>query len=76
VVQVRNGSFTLPEFHVSVDPTIWEIFQNAAGSAVAINQASKPAKAGSIVSIWATGFGNDAGPVSGAVATSAFDWTD
>jgi uncharacterized protein (TIGR03437 family) len=80
VVQVRNGSSTLPEFHVAVDATIWEIFQNAAGSAVAINQdgslnsASNPAKAGSIASIWATGFGNGAGPISGGVATSAIDW--
>jgi uncharacterized protein (TIGR03437 family) len=80
VVEVINGTSTLPAFHVSVDATIWGIFQNADGSAKAINQdgsvnsASNPAKAGSIVSIWATGFGNDAGPVSGAVPTAAFDW--
>jgi uncharacterized protein (TIGR03437 family) len=79
VIEVRYGSSAPPQFHVSVDATIWGIFQNPDGSAKAINQdgsvnsASNPAKAGSIVSIWATGFGNDAGPITGAVPTAPFD---
>jgi uncharacterized protein (TIGR03437 family) len=80
VIEVRYGSSAPPQFHVAVDATIWGIFQIPDGSAKATNQdgtvnsASNPAKAGSIVSIWATGFGNDAGPITGAVPTAAFDW--
>ena len=80
VIQVINNSAKLPDFRVSVDPSIFGIFLNPDGSIAAINQdgtlnsSSNPAKAGTIVSIWATGFGDAAGPVDGAVATAANNW--
>lgn len=79
-VQVGGRLGTLPDFPVAVDPMIPGIFQNPDGSAKAINQdgtlnsSSNPAKAGTIVSIWATGFGNDAGPSHGAVTVGASNW--
>jgi len=79
-VQVGERWATLTDFPVAVDPMIPGIFQNPDGSAKAINQdgtlnsSSNPAKAGTIVSIWATGFGNDAGPLDGAVAVGASNW--
>ncbi len=53
----------LPEFRLAVDVAIPEVFRMSDGSAAAINQdgtlnsKDNPAKAGSIVSIWATGTG-------------------
>jgi len=81
VVQVINNTGMLPEFRVEVDFSIFAVFRNADGSAAAINQngtlnsSSNPAKAGSIVSIWATGFGGFYdGPLDGAVSTAANNW--
>jgi uncharacterized protein (TIGR03437 family) len=80
VVQVINGAAMLPAFPVAVDTSIYGIFQNTDGSAKAINQdgtlnsASNPAKAGSIVSIWATGFGYAFGPLDGAVTPVVTNW--
>jgi uncharacterized protein (TIGR03437 family) len=80
VVQVINNSAALPDFRVSVDASIFGIFVNPDGSVAAINQdgtvnsSTNPAKAGSIVSIWGTGFGNAAITVDGAVATGADNW--
>jgi uncharacterized protein (TIGR03437 family) len=80
VIQLVGNNATVPDFHVSVDPSIFGIFLNSDGSVAAINQdgtlnsSSNPAKAGTIVSIWATGFGNAAGPVDGAVAEVANNW--
>lgn len=82
VIQVINGSAMLPDFHVSVDASIFGIFRNADGSSAAINQdgtlnsQANPAKAGSFVSIWATGFDETAAPLplNGSVATGANFW--
>ena len=58
-VQIVSDSVTSPDFPVTVMTADPEIFQNADGSAAAVNQdgtmnsAANPAKAGSIVSIWA-----------------------
>jgi uncharacterized protein (TIGR03437 family) len=80
VVQVIYNSAMLPDFRGQVDPSIFGIFLNPDGSAAAINQdgtlnsSSNPAKAGTIVSVWGTGFGNAAGTVNGAVTTVANKW--
>jgi uncharacterized protein (TIGR03437 family) len=81
VVRIVNGSATLPDFRVSVDDSIVGVFQNADGSAKALNQdgtinsSSNPAKVGSIVSIWATGLsGNSGAPVDGQLSTVANNW--
>ena len=63
-----------------MDPSIFGIFLNPDGSAAAINQdgtlnsATNPAKGGTIVSVWGTGFGNAAVNVDGAVTTFANNW--
>jgi len=78
-VQVMNGSATLPEFRASVDDSIFGVFLNPDGYLAAINQdgtlnsEANPAKAGSIVSIWATGL-PPAATVDGAVANAADNW--
>jgi uncharacterized protein (TIGR03437 family) len=80
VIQVTNGSAKLPDFRVQVDQTIFGVFQSAGGAIAAINQdgtlnsASNPAKAGTIVSIWATGFLNFGVTADGAVSTAADNW--
>ena len=80
VTQEVSGSTTLPSFRAAVDNSIFGIFLNPDGSVAAINQdgtlnsALNPAKAGTIVGIWANGFSASAGPVDGAVATSANNW--
>jgi uncharacterized protein (TIGR03437 family) len=82
VIQVINGLAMLPDFHVSVAASIFGIFRNADGTLAAINQdgtlnsASNPAKAGSFVSIWATGFDENSVqlPLNGSVATGANFW--
>jgi uncharacterized protein (TIGR03437 family) len=79
-IAVMNGNEKLPVFRVSVDPHSSAIFQNADGSIAAINQdgtvnsAENPAKTGTIVSIWGTGFGNAVGSVDGAISPSANNW--
>jgi uncharacterized protein (TIGR03437 family) len=81
VIQVVSNTAKLPDFPVSVDSSDFGIFANPDGSIAAINQdgtvnsSSNPAKEGSIVSIWGTGFGNAAaGPVNGSVAAAANNW--
>ena len=81
VVRMVNGSATFPDLRSSVDASIFGVFQNPDGTAKAINQdgtlnsSSNPAKAGTIVSIWATGFGGNSGPtVDGHIATVANNW--
>lgn len=79
-VQVINGSAKLPNFRVSVDPSNFNLFLNPNGSIAAINQdgtvnsPTNPAKAGSIITIWGTGFGNADGSLDGAVATIPNNW--
>jgi uncharacterized protein (TIGR03437 family) len=80
VVQVVNGSAKLPAFRVSVDSSNFNLFLNPNESVAAINQdgtvnsPTNPAKAGTIVTIWGTGFGNAAGNLDGAVSTVANNW--
>jgi uncharacterized protein (TIGR03437 family) len=60
-VQITSNGATGPEFPVTMVSTQPQIFQGPGAFAAAVNQdnsinsASHPAKAGSIVSIWATG---------------------
>ena len=80
VIQVVNGSAMLPDFRVSVDQTIFGVFLNSDGSIAALNQdgtlnsASNPAKLGTIVSMWATGFSSSGAILDGAVTKGADDW--
>ena len=75
-IGISNGSSSIPGFRASVDPAIPGIFNNA-GFAAAVNQdgtlnsITNPAKAGSSVSIWATGTGIVPGGIDGQVATLA-----
>jgi len=71
VIQVINNAAMLPDFRIWVAASDFGIFLGAINQDGAVNSPSNPAKAGSIVSVWATGFGNAAGPVDGAVATVA-----
>jgi len=60
-VQIASNGATGPEFPVTIVATQPQIFQEPSAFAAAVNQdgsvnsATHPAKAGSIVSIWATG---------------------
>ena len=81
LVRILNGSATLPDFRASVDDSIVGIFQSADGSVAAINQdgtlnsPTNPAKAGTYVAIWTTGFSRSGGPsVTGQIATAADNW--
>jgi uncharacterized protein (TIGR03437 family) len=77
VVQVMSNSAPLPDFRVAVVGSDFGVFEKAGGSMAVINQdgtvnkLANPAKPGSIVSIWATGFGATGPPAVGAVATEA-----
>jgi uncharacterized protein (TIGR03437 family) len=71
VIQVINNAAMLPDFRIWVAASDFGIFLGAINQDGTVNSPSNPAKAGTIVSIWATGFGNAAGPVDGAVATVA-----
>jgi len=63
-VQIVSNSVTSPIFPATVVAAEPEVFRKSDGTAAAINQdntvnsAANPAKAGSIVSIWATGTGS------------------
>ena len=63
-VQLTMSGAALPPFRLVVDSAEPEVFRNADRNAAAINQdgtvnsSTNPAKAGSIVSIWATGVGS------------------
>jgi uncharacterized protein (TIGR03437 family) len=62
-LRIVQGSASSPDFPITVIDANPEIFRNADGSAVAVNQdgsinsASHPAPLDSIVSVWATGAG-------------------
>jgi uncharacterized protein (TIGR03437 family) len=77
VVQVMNNSTPLPDFTLGNVSADFAVFGNAGGSMTVINQdgtlnkIANPAKVGSVVSIWATGFGIAGAPVVGAVPTAA-----
>lgn len=79
-VQVANGSEMLPAFRLRIDASDFGVFLTASGSIAAINQdgtinsAENPAKAGSIVAIWATGFDPDGLTVDGAISKGANNW--
>jgi uncharacterized protein (TIGR03437 family) len=77
---VLNG-VTSPDFPATVVAAEPEIFRNSDGTAAAVNQdgtvnsAANPAKAGSIVSIWATGTGSIyPRPLDGQISTAAQDY--
>jgi len=77
---VSNGA-TSPDFPATVVFAEPEVFPNADGAAAAVNQdgtlnsAANPAKAGSIVSIWATGTGSIyPRPSDGQISTAAQDY--
>lgn len=77
LIQVFNESAMLPDFRLKVVNSNFAVFTNPGGSMAVINQdgtlnkMANPAKPGTAVSIWATGFGATAQPVEGYVATSA-----
>jgi uncharacterized protein (TIGR03437 family) len=75
-VQVVNNSEALPDFRLAVVGSNFAVFENAGSMAVinqdgTLNKMANPAKLGSIVTIWATGFGATGAPVDGAVAMGA-----
>ncbi len=78
-VQIVSSSVTSPSFPATVVAADPQVFQNADGTAAAINQdgtvnsSTNPAKAGSIVSIWATGTGANF-LFDGEIATTAQDY--
>jgi uncharacterized protein (TIGR03437 family) len=81
-IQVTVNGAALPVFTASIAPTDPQVFQNADGSAAAINQdntinsAAHPAPPGSIVSIWTTGTGRPAFNIQdGQVVTAAQDYS-
>jgi uncharacterized protein (TIGR03437 family) len=79
VLQLNYASIALPAFRIAVATSVFGVFENLlAGSLAVINQdgthnsPTNPAKAGSYVSIYASGFGNIPGtPIDGAVAIAA-----
>ena len=79
-VQVVYNTVVLPDFRVEMDASIFGIFENPTDQVAAINQdgtvnsSSNPAKAGTIVSIWGTGFGNAAMTVTATVTKVANNW--
>jgi uncharacterized protein (TIGR03437 family) len=80
LLQVMNNSTPLPEFRVSVAGSQFAVFEKSGGTMAVINQdgtlnkIANPAKVGSVVSIWATGFGASGPPADGAVATAASNY--
>ena len=80
-VQIVSNGVTSPSFPVTIVAAEPEVFQRSDGTAAAINQdntvnsAANPAKAGSIVSIWATGTGSIyPRPPDGQISTTAQDY--
>jgi uncharacterized protein (TIGR03437 family) len=76
-VQQIEVPVPLPDFSVAVVSSDFAVFQKPGPSMAVINQdgtlnkIANPAKAGSTVSIWATGFGATGPPADGAVTTAA-----
>ncbi len=80
-VHIVSSGVTSPDFPATVVAAEPEVFRNADGTAAAINQdntlnsAANPAKAGSIVSIWATGTGSIyPRPLDGQISITAQDY--
>jgi uncharacterized protein (TIGR03437 family) len=80
-VQIVSSSVTSPIFPATVVAADPQVFQNPVGTAAAVNQdgtvnsAANPAKAGSIISIWATGTGSIyPQPLDGQISTAAQDY--
>jgi uncharacterized protein (TIGR03437 family) len=75
-VQVMNSA-PLPDFRLTAVSSDFAVFRNESASMVVINQdgtvnkIANPAKVGSVVSIWATGFGATGPKVNGSVPTAA-----
>ncbi len=71
-LRVRSAA-VVTDLRVAVDPAIPEIFSNSDGSAAALNQdgsvnsSQNPAKAGSIVTFWATGTGSYSEAIDGLI---------
>jgi uncharacterized protein (TIGR03437 family) len=75
-VQVVYNSEMLPEFRLALVSSSFAPFENNGSMAVinqdgTLNSAANPAKPGTVVSIWATGFGLSSLSVDGAVETAA-----
>jgi uncharacterized protein (TIGR03437 family) len=75
-IQVVYNSSTLPDFRLAVVGSNFAPFENEGSMAVinqdgTLNKIANPAKPGTVVSIWATGFGLSGPLVDGAVATAA-----
>jgi uncharacterized protein (TIGR03437 family) len=75
---LQQMSFTeaLPDFRLALVGSNFAVFENSGSMAVinqdgALNKMANPAKLGSIVTIWATGFGATGPTVDGAVTTGA-----
>lgn len=78
-VQVVYNSTPLPIFSLALVGSQFAVFQNEGSMAVVnqdgtLNKIANPAKPGTVVSIWATGFGITGPPVDGAVAMSAINY--
>jgi uncharacterized protein (TIGR03437 family) len=76
LVQVVNNSVPIPDFRLAVVSSDFAAFENGGSMAVlnedgSLNRITNRAKLGTIVTIWATGFGATGTTVSGAVATGA-----
>jgi uncharacterized protein (TIGR03437 family) len=77
LVQVMNDAVPVPAFRLGVANSDFAVFEKDGGSMAVINQdgtvnrIANPAKLGSTVSIWATGFGVTGPPADGAVAPAA-----
>src|SRR3984885_13365750 len=74
-VQVVYNSTPLPTFNLALVGSQFAVFQNEGSMAVinqdgTLNKIANPAKPGTVVSIWATGFGITGPPVDGVVATA------
>jgi uncharacterized protein (TIGR03437 family) len=76
LLQVMNNSMPLPDFRLAVVGSNLAVFENSGSMAVinqdgTLNKMANPAKLGTVVTIWATGFGTTDSPVDGTVATAA-----
>ncbi len=81
-VQQITYTVTVPDFSLAVLSSNFAVFEKPGPSMAVLNQdgtvnkIANPAKPGSVVSIWATGFGAAGGPVNGSVAASANNYCD
>ena len=81
-VQQITYTVTVPDFSLAVVSSNFAVFEKPGPSMAVLNQdgtvnkIANPAKPGSVVSIWATGFGAAGGPVNGSVAASANNYCD